>query len=81
MFARTFKDPQKLMSLGMFCLALGSITNWLFHRTNGALVAPFWSGLGDGVMGALYGAAIALTLLAARANARRKRWDSTGDDR
>lgn len=73
MFGRKLRDPQTMISLGMFCLAFGSITNWLMHRSGGALVPPFWSGVGDGVMGALYGAAIAFTLLGARANARQKR--------
>ena len=73
MVARKMKDPQTMISLGMFCLAFGSITNWLMHRSGGSLLPPFWSGLGDGVMGALYGAAIAFTLVGARLNARRKR--------
>jgi hypothetical protein len=57
------KNPQTLISLGLFSLAFGNIASWLLRRH---AAVPFWVDTGDFVMGLGVGVSIALIFLGFR---------------
>jgi hypothetical protein len=57
------KNPQTLISLGMFSLAFGNIAGWVMRQHTSA---PFWADSGDFIMGLGVGTSIALILLGLR---------------
>ena len=57
------KNPQTLISLGMFSLAFGNIASFLLrHHAS----VPFWTNFGDFLSGLGIGASIALIFLGFR---------------
>jgi hypothetical protein len=61
------QTPDKLMTLGMFCLALGPLY-YLFHPTT-----PFGQSLLEGARGMAIGMSIGFNLLAARMRGKMRR--------
>jgi hypothetical protein len=67
MFKKQMQTPDKLMTLGMFCLAMGPLVH-LFHPTT-----PFGESLLDGAWGMGIGMSIGFNLLAARMRGKMRR--------
>jgi hypothetical protein len=67
LFRKEMQPPDKLMTLGMFCFAIGGLVH-LFHPTT-----PFGKSLIDGVLGLGVGMSIAFNLLAARMRGKMRR--------
>jgi hypothetical protein len=60
---KRLKNPQTLISLGMFSLVFGETASFM---TRHYATVPFWVNSGDFVMGIGFGASIALMLLGFR---------------
>ncbi|MEA2569364.1 MAG: hypothetical protein QOI24_1365 [Acidobacteriota bacterium] len=67
LFKREMQTPDKLMTLGMFCLAMGGFAR-MFHPAT-----PFAENLLDGASGMGIGMSIAFNLLAARMRGKMRR--------
>ena len=65
-FKHKINEPSTLIRIGSASLLLASLAKWFVHPE----AAPVRD-LTDGIMGLLFGVAIATLLLAARLNARR----------